>query len=343
MVGLSKEFQPARPESLTGSTLRNFVNVQYDCGIFERCDLIKSGDNDTYLLTSGGKKVIARVYQPKPWLSQKSEIKFELGLLQHLKHQDLPISYPFADKDNKTLNILSSPIGEFPIALFSFAPGNISSPMNPTQSHIFGRTIADIHTSSNTFSSQTQRFSLDMDFLLLNPIKCLKKHWENNRTEDQQFLDQLTEKITQTINNNLIHDLSSQCHWGIIGGDFHQSNAHFDQEGKITCFDFDLCGYGWRIYDLATFLWDAWHTQGSLEMQKAFFQGYQSKRELSNQESKVILSLILARQIWYMGTFNMYIERVDSNFYNQEYWNRLMNQLKIWETINQNYINSLLM
>jgi len=341
MVGFRKESQSAQPESLTESSLRSFVNDQYDCGVFNRCNLIASGDNDTYLLTSDDNKVIARAYQSKPWLNQTSEIHFELELLQYLKQQGLPVSYPLTDKDNKTLNMLSSPIGEFPLAIFSFAPGIVFSPMNPTQSYVFGRTIADVHTSSNAFNPQTQRFSLDMDFLLLNPIKSLKKHWENNRAKDQQFLDQLAENITQTINNNLSHDLTSEDHWGIIGGDFHQSNAHFDQEDKITCFDFDLCGYGWRMYDLATFLWDAWHTQGSPEMQKSFFQGYQSKKELSAQETEVILSLVLARQIWYMGTVDMYINKVHSDFYNQEYWDKLINQLKLWETIDQDYINSL--
>ena len=43
--------------------------------------------------------------------------------------------------------------------------------------------------------------------------------------------------------------------WGIIGGDFHGWNLHFTENNELTLFDFDLCGYGWRAFDLAVYRW----------------------------------------------------------------------------------------
>ncbi|MGH2409330.1 MAG: phosphotransferase, partial [Chloroflexota bacterium] len=44
---------------------------------------------------------------------------------------------------------------------------------------------------------------------------------------------------------------ASALDWGICHGDLHLANAHVDEEGTMTVFDFDLCGYGWRAMDLA--------------------------------------------------------------------------------------------
>lgn len=42
--------------------------------------------------------------------------------------------------------------------------------------------------------------------------------------------------------------------WGICHGDLHgNTNAAFAENGELTHYDFDLCGYGWRAYDIAEF------------------------------------------------------------------------------------------
>ena len=38
------------------------------------------------------------------------------------------------------------------------------------------------------------------------------------------------------------------CH-----GDLHTGNARFDKDGRLTLFDFDSCGYGWRAIDIGVY------------------------------------------------------------------------------------------
>jgi len=67
-------------------------------------------------------------------------------------------------------------------------------------------------------------------------------------------------------------------------------------ENEITHFDFDLCGYGWRAYDIAVFRW----ARGSKNdgRWERFLAGYKSVRPLSDQELRSIPYFIVSRQIW---------------------------------------------
>lgn len=62
----------------------------------------------------------------------------------------------------------------------------------------------------------------------------------------------------------------------------------------------------------------------------AFLRGYQSIRDLSSVERRSIVDLILARNIWYAGTFKLYIESSGEEYYTDQYWNSIINNLKRW-------------
>jgi len=38
--------------------------------------------------------------------------------------------------------------------------------------------------------------------------------------------------------------------YGLCQGDLHTGNARFDMHGRLTLFDFDSFGYGWRAIDI---------------------------------------------------------------------------------------------
>lgn len=69
---------------------------------------------------------------------------------------------------------------------------------------------------------------------------------------------------------------------------------HF-QGDQVTLFDFDHCGYGWRAYDLAPF----YHAPDAL--QKAFFQGYETLRPLTQGERDCLPIFAKLRMLWDAG------------------------------------------
>ena len=59
-------------------------------------------------------------------------------------------------------------------------------------------------------------------------------------------------------------------------GDVQGHNHHLTEDGQIIWFDFDLCGWGWRAYDIAYY-----YTRIPEPVRAPVIQGYESVRPLS--------------------------------------------------------------
>lgn len=318
--------------------LINLINSHYNIGTINKCTLLHSGDNDIYRLETKKNSFIARISKPKPWIKNLSQIRFELELLNYLKKNELPVISPILNKKNNYFQIIKLSGINTPLTIFPYISGFHASPMSAKQSFLYGQTIASIHQALNKYQPKHPRFHLDLNFLINNPIKWLTNHWGTHWKKEQSLLYLLQEKIHKQLEKGK----KSSDIWNIIGGDFHQTNVYFNRKNEIICFDFDTCGYGWMSYDLATFLWDSLLTHSSLSMKKNFFQGYQSKAPLSSYNISIIKPLIIARHIWYMGTFKLYLKKLGNNYYNETYWNKMFIQLNNICSIKRTEIKSLI-
>ncbi|NEQ53984.1 MAG: phosphotransferase [Leptolyngbya sp. SIO3F4] len=88
--------------------------------------------------------------------------------------------------------------------------------------------------------------------------------------------------------------------YGLCHGDLHGENAH-EYGGKVTHFDFDCCGFGWRIYDLATFKWVIRLLGKEDRLWSSFLEGYRSIREISDLDLSLIEPFVVMRDIWFFG------------------------------------------
>jgi len=80
---------------LSSSDIAAFVQDKYSLTTSTTCNLLKTGINHTYRIDSENESFIFRIYSYN-WRT-KEEITEELNLLQLLKKNDIPVSYPVAD------------------------------------------------------------------------------------------------------------------------------------------------------------------------------------------------------------------------------------------------------
>ena len=102
---------------------------------------------------------------------------------------------------------------------------------------------------------------------------------------------------------DLLGDTRAPGIWGPIGGDFHQSSVYFSEINEPTFFNFDLCGPGWRAYDIASFLSNGNLMHAPAERSEAFFAGYYSVRQLADEEHAAVAPFLTVRRVWLMGAF----------------------------------------
>lgn len=295
---------------IAGDALAEVIARDYDfdqpveCKMFSK--MLRSQDNDHYKATVGGDKYVVRIYQEGSHLNRtESDYQFELNWLDYLHEQHLPVSYPIQRKDGGFLGKVLAPEGIRYYALFSFADGAPMDKTNMDQLYDCGVYMAQIHEASKEFKSDYTRAWADLHLLVDNSVERIKRAWTDDRAKALDLLLLSAAEAKEEIISLLGDDRSSAV-WGVIGGDFHNSNTHVTKDGRMTFFNFDLCCHGWWAYDIAVFLSNTQLIQASLsttERTEAFLAGYYSIRPLAENEHAAIAPFLTIRRIWLMGAF----------------------------------------
>jgi Ser/Thr protein kinase RdoA (MazF antagonist) len=265
--------------------------------------MLRTQDNDHYLVTAGdGAQYVCRIYeQGDRFRRVESDYLYEIEWLAFLRARELPVSFPLPRRDGSYLGQLSAPEGLRYCALFSLAQGEPLSVKDPEHLYTMGEMMARIHVASNTFATNQARKPIDLGYLLERPLARVDRHW----TEDHVANFDLVETAAQEARGELEGLLGRfpADGWGPIGGDFHPNSVYFDEAGRPTFFNFDLCGPGWRAYDIAAFLSNAELMHAPAELAEALFAGYYAVRPLSEAEHAAIHPFLPIRRIWLMGAF----------------------------------------
>ncbi len=195
----------------------------------------------------------------------------------------MPVSYPIPRKDGRALGRLDAPEGPRDYAMFSLAYGDPLGLKDPEQLYIMGESIAHIHVHSNDFTTAHERKPIDLAYLLDRPLERIRRTWMDDRIENLDLVTAAADEAREEL-EKLLNKLPADA-WGPIGGDFHQNSVFFNQTNQPTFFNFDLCGPGWRAYDIAAFLSNTNLMHAPAERAEAFFAGYFSVRPLAEEES----------------------------------------------------------
>jgi Ser/Thr protein kinase RdoA (MazF antagonist) len=256
------------------------------------CQLWHRGLSDVYLIETSTQQYILRISHFH-WRS-KSDIDFELELLDFWQQRQLPVAYPLRTIGDRLSVEINAPEGQRYAALFPYAPGQVPiGDLNSTQSCLLGQTLAKLHQASQHFHSQAKRQPLSLEYLLDDSLVKIIPFLKNTK-EDYQYLKETIAQIKWQLQD--FPDLSP--FWVVCWGDPHSGNVHFTPDNRLTLFDFDQCGYGWRIFDIAKFWHVSLRTGISRYVRESFLSGYQDVWQLDDREINSLQAFTQTAHIW---------------------------------------------
>jgi Ser/Thr protein kinase RdoA (MazF antagonist) len=91
---------------------------------------------------------------------------------------------------------------------------------------------------------------------------------------------------------------------GLIHADLHPGNALF-RHGQVKIIDFDDCGLGYWLYDIAVALWELRHRHDYGQFRDALIEGYTRHRPLPGDLAHLddfIATRDVAFGLWFTGT-----------------------------------------
>ncbi|MEM8674544.1 MAG: phosphotransferase [Cyanobacteria bacterium P01_G01_bin.67] len=283
---------PAIYSTLSPQALIEGVLTEYELGAVNRCLFWHRGLSDIYLIETDQNFYILKVSHHH-WRSQ-SDIQFELEFLYFLEQHNLPVASPLKTKSEQLLVTIRAVEGDRYAALFPYAPGEIpQGDLSIEQSLLMGQIVGQVHQTSLQFDSQTPRRPLDLEYLLDDSLATITPYLHHCH----QDLDYVVKRAEQ-IKQQLACLETTAPLWSVCWGDPHSGNVHFTSDNQITLFDFDQCGYGWRVFDLAKFLQVSLSAGVNRKVRDAFFVGYQQVQELTDAETSSLQALTQMAHIW---------------------------------------------
>lgn len=291
---------PASYSTLCTNALARLINEKY--GIEDIiCQLLVRGVGDTYLVTTPARRLICRVYRGTH--RNLSNIQAEVEMLNILKQEQIPVSYPIQDSSGEFIQCIQAIEGERYAVLFSYAEGQSIRAFNGNQLLNFGREMARFHNISSAVTLRGERWNLDTDSMFTDPLHKLADSFSGD-PESYGWLKNAVNAAIEKLSQLPTAQFSSgYCHF-----DFLPKNVHFLGDA-VTFFDFDFMGYGWLINDLMSFwqhfMLDVYLGRCTQEAANAafdtFLEGYREYRDLSETELEAIPYLTLGFWLFYMG------------------------------------------
>ena len=314
---------------LSASALRTQIISNYDLPDPVTCEFWNHSINDTYVIQAEASKFFLRV-APANWRCIE-QINAEIDLLQFLNGHNISVPQPISTRNGDRIQTINAPEGDRYTVLFSSAPGTPVHEMTQSISHQFGSAVAQLHQVTNSYP-QTQPLPVyDLTEMLDRSLKLIEPLFTDQRNDFEHLLH-LSSTLKQVTGRLPI----ASSIFGICHGDLNASNFHEHDNGNWSLVDFEYTGYGWRIFDIATFfntqLVDRSRTDQIKDVLDSFLAGYQEVRKLTSTELEALPAFVILRQIWLLGTSARYIPKstVGAEMHRQWIFQQVMPFIRKW-------------
>lgn len=267
------------------------------------CQLIQATMRDVYLVNSQQKSYILFIYRHDQ--RTPAEITAEWSFIDYLHTRGAAVAPAVHQHTGELILTLAAPEGRRYAVLSTFVEGqHLRHRFSIEAARRYGHGIGQIHARSDTMSDNFTRPCNDFHCIVEQSLAALSPLL-SHRAADMHYLREVAAIIQPKFNELPL----APPYYGMIHGDVIRANAQVADDGNVTILDFDLCGLGWRAYDVASYLAVA----GTDVAKQAFIQGYQEARKLSDNELDSLPVFEAARHIFSLGVPAL----------NVHYWGRM--------------------
>jgi len=257
---------------------------------------------------------VLRISHPRR--ARADVVRSELLWLAALSHEDgLRVPDPLRNKEGEYVTVLSDAASPQPVlcALFRWIPGRFASrSLCPAHLRRVGAFTAHLHDHAASWERPAGFVRPRVE--ALDPL-----HQEREEGFDAAAAARVVRAIARVGTPEdgavvaaviqrvwaLLQELGDRpADFGLIHADLHQWNYLF-RRGEIGVIDFDDCGFGHWLYDLAVTLYCLEDRPDYTALEEAFLAGYRERRSLSSPQEAHLQTFIALRRLqdllWVIG------------------------------------------
>jgi Ser/Thr protein kinase RdoA (MazF antagonist) len=281
--------------TFSSEAVKQLILSRYDLGDSVDCTLFNRGLNDTYRVASQDRQFALRLYRSR-WRTREAVVG-EVAALLHIGGKGLPVAMPVARSDGELVTDVDAPEGRRWAVLFNWVNGGEPVYRNETHARLYGTLAAQLHIAGDDLPPTAARSPLDLIYLLERPLESLRPALKSHPLLAARF-----EAVIDRVRTRMEGAKNQLWDWGFCHGDLHCGNAKIDGP-QLSLYDFDCCGPGWRLYDLATYRWAARLRQFEGGAWKPFKEAYLEVRPSVASTLELVPLFVILRHIWLQGYY----------------------------------------
>jgi Ser/Thr protein kinase RdoA (MazF antagonist) len=254
-----------------------------------RATLINLSENHTFRIDAPAGTTVLRLH--RPGYQSAAGIESELAWLEALRRDtDLPVVRPLPGRDGH----LVQQIGGRHAVLFAFETGGEPTSGTPDLFRTLGAFAAKAHLHVATWNPPSGFSRPTWSAATMLEPDGLWGDWR--QAPGVAHLRSTLDAVAAALHDDLAAYGQSSDRFGLIHADMRLANLLVDVP-RIVLLDFDDCGFGWFMYDLAAALSFIETGPDVPMLQQAWLDGYTALRPLAEADIAIIPAMILLRRM----------------------------------------------
>ncbi len=272
--------------------------------------LLNVSENVTYLVKAeNGYKAVLRVHREN-YHTQRA-IECELAWIDALaKNKVIKTPTYFLGKNGKAVQQAQTSGLDVPrfLVLFHFLDGVAPDESGNLKDAFteLGALAANCHLHAINWDKPTPFERLIWDVKAIFGDTPTWGNWRD-APEVTPTIRETLERVEKCIKQRLLNYGNSEDRFNLIHADMRLANLLVDQYGTRVI-DFDDCGFGWLMYDFAASISFIENDPRIPEYKRAWLEGYQSIRILSEEDTDEIDTFIMLRRMALLAWIGSHIE-----------------------------------
>ncbi|MCX8957705.1 phosphotransferase enzyme family protein [Erwinia psidii] len=260
-----------------------------------KLSLLCRSENATFLLEADGKRYALRLHRGN--YHQRADIESELHWLDALRETGIVVPQAVPDVTGET--VLNLPLEDGSVrhaVLFHWIDGEMpTTDVDPRAFQQLGHITARLHQHSKQWQKPLgfQRIIWD-HHSMVSP----QGHWGDWRdAPNLRLADRpLVEEVIARVDGELQRFGKDTSRYGLIHADLRLTNLLL-HHGETRVIDFDDCGMGWYLHDLAAAVSFVEHHPRAADWVENWIKGYEQVSHISDEEMALVPTLLIQRRI----------------------------------------------
>ena len=257
--------------------------------------LICRSENATFLLKTADSRYALRLHRAD--YHQKADILSELLWLDALRESGIEVPEAVKDGEGETVQTVVTEEGSVRhVVIFNWMDGEMpTTNVDPVAFQALGEVTARLHQHSRQWQRPAtfQRIIWDHQTMV-----GASGHW--GRWQDAPRLNRddhgLITGAIENIDRKLAVYGQSADRYGLIHADLRLTNL-LHHQGQTRIIDFDDCGFGWYMHDLAAAVSFFEHHPRATEWIENWLTGYEKIAHVSDDDLAVLPDLLMQRRL----------------------------------------------